>query len=341
MPAGKPGILGGYGGGGPLTHAVSIRSLRRRRKRNNTPPPLSKEELREQRRLLRKWFRIYLIEHSGSQPTATDRRLALEMIKTAARRLIASPKESRATKLLNHLDTADQTTRAVLARELGAQGHDWIETKNALRSLCFEASIDSLRVLQCSNDDRSNVSANHAFSGFDVPGVGVWANLDVDKLLPVGGWRDPPLANLIVGLEPIWRRVTGRTAGPISLDKVGDAKRSPFSDWLGDMMEAINLKQETEQCEEARRRVQEWKKVPWGFVQFAEKVDILRNGGRAPDAIAKYLDVGLAEVTEAFDWLTTRGCARRQTSAGVSDKLNRPRVGRVLDIVRRKSRAKT
>ena len=50
-----------------------------------------------------------------------------------------------------------------------------------------------------------------------------------------GCFPDPGLANAIANLVPIWKRVTGRTAGPISVDRVGDRKKCPFADWLAEM----------------------------------------------------------------------------------------------------------
>ena len=46
------------------------------------------------------------------------------------------------------------------------------------------------------------------------------ANLGVEALVPGGGrFPDPGLAHPVASLIPIWKRITGRMAAPISADK--------------------------------------------------------------------------------------------------------------------------
>ena len=69
-------------------------------------------------------------------------------------------------------------------------------------------------------------------------GVAELARFDVNVLVPASGrWPDPALANLVAALEPMWCRVTGRTAGLVSKDKDGEAKTCPFAEWLGELIE--------------------------------------------------------------------------------------------------------
>src|ERR1700730_10625168 len=123
MPAGRPGISGGSACILPLTHAVSVRSLRLRAKQVRPPPPLTVLELRKYRRLLRKLVSIYRIACATPQPTATERRRTLGKIKTAAGRFIETPKKSWADKLLDYLEAADVNTRSILNGEIISQGH--------------------------------------------------------------------------------------------------------------------------------------------------------------------------------------------------------------------------
>ena len=80
-------------------------------------------ELRKFRRQLRELVKIYRIASATPHLTATERRLILGKIKTAARRFLKTPKKLWADRLLDCLDEADANTRAVLYREIFS--HDY------------------------------------------------------------------------------------------------------------------------------------------------------------------------------------------------------------------------
>ncbi len=80
-----------------------------------------------------------------------------------------------------------------------------------------------------------------AFMTGSLPIVKILANIEINVLTPGSGrWPDPALANLIAGLEPIWRRVTGRTAALISKEK-GCLTQCAYADWLRELLEKIGL----------------------------------------------------------------------------------------------------
>ena len=117
------------------------------------------------------------------------------------------------------LDTPDLDARKLVYRELGAKGHNPVQFKKTLRYWPPASAGTHHEVMSVAK---------------------VLANLDVDKLSPSGGkFPDPKLANLVVKVVPIWKSVTGRSAGPISADKIGDTKKSPFADWLNEMHDLI------------------------------------------------------------------------------------------------------
>ena len=245
MPSGRPGLSGGSALVLPLTHEVSVRSLRLRAKRVRPPPPLTVPELREYRRLLRKLVSIYRIACATPRPTATERRRTLGKIKTAAGRFIETPKKPWANKLRDYLEAADVNTRSILNREIISHGHSskaLIAMKRELRDL-FSLSIFPPESLS-SAVAQASMDRSKAFltGGFLV--VRVLADIQVNTLVPGSGrWPDPALANLVAGLEPMWRRVTGRTAALIPDNETqvssGDAKKCPFAEWLGDLLESI------------------------------------------------------------------------------------------------------
>jgi hypothetical protein len=241
MPAGRPGISGGHAWARPLSHAVSVRSLRRRAKGGTQP--LNAQEVREYRRLLRKLVAIYRIACVTPQPTSTERRRTLGKIKTAAERFLKTSRQLWADKLLDHLDSADVNTRSILNREIISHGHKsnaLVAMKRELRGL-FSPSVypDEIGlapgVVSRAMKDRAE---SFWIGGRSV--VQVLANIEIEALVPGSGrWPDPPLANLVAGLEPIWCRVTGRTAALVSDDKELDTTKCPFAEWLGDLLESI------------------------------------------------------------------------------------------------------
>ncbi len=227
----------------PLSHAVNVRSLRRWAKRRTPPPPLTVPKLRECRRLLRKLVSIYRIACATPQPTATERRRTLRKIKTAARRFIESPKKLWADKLLDYLAAADVNTSSILYHEIFSHGHSWkdlMAMKRQLRVLFSPSIYPDESLASAHAVSRASMDRIKAFCMGGVLIVRVLADIELNILVPGSGrWPDPALANLVVGLEPIWYRVTGRTAALISKDKEGELKKCPFADWLGDLLESI------------------------------------------------------------------------------------------------------
>ena len=245
MPAGKPGISGGVGWSIPLSHAVNIRSLRLQAKWTPSPAPLTKLELRAHRDLLRKLASKYRIACGTPQPTATDRRKILRKIKTSATRFNDTGKRQWAYKLLNYLGAADLNTRALLSRELVSQGHRRTALSAMKRELgnLFSVSIYPGEPQPTRHaPSQASLDRCKAFLTGGLPIVRVLAKIDANALVPANArWPDPPLAELVTGLEPVWRRVTGRTAGLISVDAENRKQVCRFAEWLGDVLQGVGL----------------------------------------------------------------------------------------------------
>ena len=213
MPAGKIALSGGVGPLSYIPYGVSVRSLRRRA-RPHVPIP-SCQEVQGLRRYLRDTFKIYALDCGTAAPTATERRKTLRGIKNSAALLIAEPNLQNAHALLKALESRDSDALSMAYRALTAGGHEpfW-QLKRRLRHWSMNSPIDP-----------EAVTAACAL-----------ASIDVEALVPVSGrFSDPGLALLVATLVPTWESVTGRTAGLVSIDKEGDAKKCPFADWLGEM----------------------------------------------------------------------------------------------------------
>jgi hypothetical protein len=244
MPKGRPGVSGGFALVLPLSDAVNVRSLQCWVKRRN-PPKLTRSELRECDRLLRKLISIYRIARATPQPTATERRRILGKIKTAAGRFVKKPTVPWRDKLLNRLEAADVNTRSILNHEIISRGHSsnaLIAMKRKLQEL-FSMSRYPDESLSCPVP-QAWIDRAAAFITDDLPVVHVLANIEVNVLVPGSGkWPDPALANLVAGLEPIWHRVTGRTAVYVPDSKTqvrsGAASKCPFAEWLGALFEGM------------------------------------------------------------------------------------------------------
>jgi hypothetical protein len=104
---------------------------------------------------------------------------------------------------------------------LGVAGKDWLLFKKGLR----------------------DVVAVSAPPNKYLPTVRQLANIDLNALAPLGGrWRDPGLPGLVATLVPIWKRVTGRTAGLVSVGKDCETKKCLFANWLGEMLGKIGIR---------------------------------------------------------------------------------------------------
>ncbi len=168
----------------------------------------------------------------------------LEKIKTAAGNFIKRGNKLWADRLLDYLDEADLDTRSILYREVASHGYNStavIAMKRELADLFCpsiypDESLPIAGAVSRASMDRIVAFVTGAFSV-----VRVLANIEVNVLVPASGrWPDPALANLVAGLEPTWRRVTGRTAALISKEK-GCLTQCAYADWLGELLEKIGL----------------------------------------------------------------------------------------------------
>jgi hypothetical protein len=240
VPAGRAAVLGGQGFVGPLTYAVSVRSLRRCAK--GDAPALTVEELREVRATLRHALCRYRVERATQIPTPTTRRRMLGRIGVAAERLLKAPATALrggtfvgqrlwANKLLDALQAPDLSTRMILDRHLRKRGHDWAQLNRSLKNAAVSLPPRS----SAAETAPPFLLALHAL-----------ADIEVDGLAPTGArFPDPPLVPLVATLAPLWCQVTGRTAGPITELSArvisGESKRHPFAGWVAEMIGACGM----------------------------------------------------------------------------------------------------
>ena len=234
MAGGKASVSGGGAWVIPLPFTISVRSMRLRAKAGI--PPLTVFELRKDRKDLRYAFKIYRIACATAIPTPTERRKMLGRIATAARNLAkASPTAFKrgtftgqrrwANRLTDEIKAADKSTIAIITRDVGR--HNWERFRKDLSSVA--ASLPGQ-----ANED--NDSPEYLST------VQHMANINIDDCAPTSArWPDPPLASLVTATAPIWKRITGRTAGLISTDNGGDSKASPFADWLKELLAKLGL----------------------------------------------------------------------------------------------------
>jgi hypothetical protein len=158
------------------------------------------------------------------QPTATERRKAIGKVKVAAVRFVASEgawRRAWADKLLDHIAACDLETVQTLMNEIKPSGCRWTPMKHHLQ-LVVAVSAWSPDVC--------------------LPAVAALAAMDVEALIPKRGrWPDPALANLVAAVAPVWKRVTGRSARPVSKDKEGDVKVHLFAQWLGGLIGKLGV----------------------------------------------------------------------------------------------------
>jgi hypothetical protein len=228
-----------------LPYSVSIRSLRRPPWARSSARSLDVPELRQLRKLLRMHIMAYRIAVQTPLCTATERRKSLGKIKTAAMRLIENPSRQWAERFLRSLDDVDANTRAVVYRHLWSMGIRWTAIPGIKRQL------GDLYYLSVYHDEaypapgRLSRAQHDRVARFEIeclPTVRALASIDSRVLVSrQGKWRDPAQANLVAALEPVWCRVTGRSAGLTSIDKVGAQKRCRFAEWLKEILTAIDL----------------------------------------------------------------------------------------------------
>lgn len=227
MPAGRAAVTGGVAWvkrralRSDVHFGVNIHSMRRYAKRGVAAVSGSELRLRQIRKDLRWAFRIYRIDCARATPTMTERRKALSRIKKAAELLDLYRNPSAVDDLLTALDTPDFDARKLAYRQLSGKGYKPLQFKNALRHWPKAPRFPESDAFAAARD---------------------LADLQIEALAPAGGlFRDPGLANLVLRVVPIWERVTGRTAGPVSVDKEGDKKKCPFADWLAEMHDLLGV----------------------------------------------------------------------------------------------------
>lgn len=220
MPAGKIPVTSGMAWVSRHPHfGISIRSMRCYAKRST--PALSVNDLEECRKKLRKAFRRYIIDCSNVALTATEQRKKLNQIKSIARRFLKNQTWDLSQDLLTALNTRSGGVRTLVFNELKRMGHDPVR---------FHYEF---------------VHWTGVFTPFPkdcVPALTELAALDVEGLVPEGGrFPDPALANLVAQLVPIWKKVTGRTAGRISVGPDCEQKKCHFAEWLAKMHDLLGI----------------------------------------------------------------------------------------------------
>jgi hypothetical protein len=221
MPAGKIALSGGVGPRPYVHFGINIRSLRRYAKPRVAIP--GRREAEQLRRYLRDTFEIYALDCATAAPTGTERRTALRGIRNSADLLISMPNLRNAYALLDALETHDYDALNLAYGALRTGGYKPHWLKRRLRHWQILSSVD-----------REAIAA----------AAKVLATLDIEALVPVSGrFPDPGLAHLVASLIPIWKRVTGRTAGLISTNLVSEdaegRKRCPFAEWLDEMHDLL------------------------------------------------------------------------------------------------------
>ncbi len=214
MPAGKVAVTGGMAWVPRNPHfGISIRSMRRYAKRST--PALSLDDMKDCRSKLRKAFRRYIIDCSNVALTATEQRKEVNLIKSTARRFLKNRTWELSEELNTTLNTCCGNVRTLVSNELKSKGHNPVQFKYELvhwRGVSTPFPKDCL------------------------PALIELAALDVEALIPAGRrFRDPALANLVAQLVPVWKKVTGRSAGRISLECASYRKKHPFADWISEM----------------------------------------------------------------------------------------------------------
>ncbi len=213
MPSGKAIVSGGVAPATRLHFGLNVCSMRRYAKRGVAA--LTVAELKQCRREIRFAFKIYRIDCASAAPTGTERRKALTKIKTAAARFAGNGGRPAAWALLTALDEADYDARKLAYKQLAAKG---CSARGLTRSLRHWPIVPG-------SGDRGVVTAASELAG-----------LDVDALAPLRGrFPEPGLAKLVASLIYFWKRVTGRTAALVSVDRDCEKKRCPFADWLAEM----------------------------------------------------------------------------------------------------------
>jgi hypothetical protein len=196
MPSGRLSVRGG----------VLVRPLRRGRDgvgvrgllgyRSAVDAPISFCDALSMERRIRWAVRIYASAHRNGIQTPTNRRAELARIRDEARRFLVDPAS---------LDGSERLEAAIEEASAGTI------------AAMHKAGLPIQRL-------RGGVHA-----GLEQE-VRLLAMFDPTRLAPKGKWPDPPLADLVLCLMPIWLAATGSIPYPRNL-REGD-KAFPFGIWV-------------------------------------------------------------------------------------------------------------
>jgi len=228
MPAGKLGAIAGsvwtrrLDGDvimrSSLHYGVSVRSLKPYRSARTAKKQPDAASIKGWRKRLRDAFQLYLVDRGRYHPTATELRKSVSEIVRLARRFMESFTLDVADILLSALES-DRNAETSLRRRLEIPGPEWLHFKRDLRGLY----------------------AAHRLPAESSAAIVIKiARLDIGKLVPKSGpWRNPALFRLVSVLAPLWKDVTGRSAGPLSDNWGKDGRQFLFADWLEEMHRLI------------------------------------------------------------------------------------------------------
>jgi hypothetical protein len=219
-----------------VSYGINVRSMRRLAKPN--APALARNELRTLRCKLREAVKFYQVAHAEPLPTPTDRRTQLTNVKSAAVQLSKNPGSEVWAKRLAKYIRAVLTDRGAETLLTKALARGTRERFGKLTALLGE--LDA--IVRLAGVPDSAVARSERFARDWLPRIGVLAQLNVEDMVPIRELLpDPGLAKLVADLEPMWCRVTGRTAALVSKDKEGGSKQCPFADWLGKLLKKAGL----------------------------------------------------------------------------------------------------
>jgi hypothetical protein len=219
-----------------VSYGINVRSVRSFAKPNT--PALARNELRTFRCKLREVVKFYQLAHAEPLPAPTYRRNLLAKVKTAAARLSKNPGSKEWAKRLAKYIQAARTERGAETLLTKALARGTGQRFGKLTALLGE--LDA--IVRLAGVPEGAAARADRFARNWLPRIGVLADLKVEDAVPISELLpDPGLPNLIADLEPIWRRVTGRTVALVSKDKEGGSKQCPFADWLGGLLEKAGL----------------------------------------------------------------------------------------------------
>jgi hypothetical protein len=224
MPAGKLGAIASAVWVKPLSHGISVRSLKCFRSARKVKKKPDAAAIRQRRKRLRNAFRRYLVDCSQVHPTATELRKSVSAIVKAAQRFVASPTWKLADDLLTRLEI-NRNVETVIRQGLRISGAEWVLLKREMRR--------QLAVGVVPGESPAAVAERSVrIAGL----VLLMARFDVAMVAPESGrWADPALFRLVSVLAPLWKEVTGRAAGPLSDNWGKEGRQFLFADWLEEM----------------------------------------------------------------------------------------------------------